>query len=200
MLVFPAIDLLGGKAVRLEQGRRESAKVYDARAVGAGGAGSPRPAHRACTWSISTPRSRGGTRAQGQPRDHRAHRGGRRRWTSRWAAACASLDDCAALFDAGRAAAPCWARRRSRIRRWSRRRARAGRRGSWSRSTRAKARSRSRAGPRPTGADAVDIGAGGRARGRGGRALHRHRARRHARRAQPGRDRAAGAPAAAHAR
>jgi len=28
MLVFPAIDLLGGKAVRLEQGRRESATVY----------------------------------------------------------------------------------------------------------------------------------------------------------------------------
>ena len=29
MQVFPAIDLLGGAAVRLEQGRRESAKVYD---------------------------------------------------------------------------------------------------------------------------------------------------------------------------
>jgi phosphoribosylformimino-5-aminoimidazole carboxamide ribotide isomerase len=28
MQVFPAIDLLGGAAVRLEQGRRESAKVY----------------------------------------------------------------------------------------------------------------------------------------------------------------------------
>jgi phosphoribosylformimino-5-aminoimidazole carboxamide ribotide isomerase len=28
MLVFPAIDLLEGQAVRLEQGRRESAKVY----------------------------------------------------------------------------------------------------------------------------------------------------------------------------
>ncbi len=28
MLIFPAIDLLGGRAVRLEQGRRESAKVY----------------------------------------------------------------------------------------------------------------------------------------------------------------------------
>jgi phosphoribosylformimino-5-aminoimidazole carboxamide ribotide isomerase len=28
MFVFPAIDLLGGKAVRLEQGRRETAKVY----------------------------------------------------------------------------------------------------------------------------------------------------------------------------
>ena len=28
MLVFPAIDLLGDNAVRLEQGRRESAKIY----------------------------------------------------------------------------------------------------------------------------------------------------------------------------
>lgn len=28
MLIFPAIDLLGGKAVRLEQGKRETAKVY----------------------------------------------------------------------------------------------------------------------------------------------------------------------------
>jgi phosphoribosylformimino-5-aminoimidazole carboxamide ribotide isomerase len=28
MLIFPAIDLLGGRAVRLEQGRRDSAKVY----------------------------------------------------------------------------------------------------------------------------------------------------------------------------
>jgi phosphoribosylformimino-5-aminoimidazole carboxamide ribotide isomerase len=28
MLVFPAIDLLGGQAVRLSQGRRDSAKVY----------------------------------------------------------------------------------------------------------------------------------------------------------------------------
>src|SRR5262245_49466046 len=28
MLIFPAIDLLGGQAVRLEQGRRDSAKVY----------------------------------------------------------------------------------------------------------------------------------------------------------------------------
>src|SRR5688572_18861599 len=28
MLIFPAIDLLDGKAVRLEQGRRETAKVY----------------------------------------------------------------------------------------------------------------------------------------------------------------------------
>ena len=28
MLIFPAIDLLGGKAVRLAQGRRETAKIY----------------------------------------------------------------------------------------------------------------------------------------------------------------------------
>lgn len=31
MLVFPAIDLLGGKAVRLAQGRRETAKIYSER-------------------------------------------------------------------------------------------------------------------------------------------------------------------------
>src|SRR4051794_34931159 len=31
MLVFPAIDLLSGAAVRLEQGRRESATVYSKR-------------------------------------------------------------------------------------------------------------------------------------------------------------------------
>ena len=29
MQVFPAIDLMGGAAVRLEQGRRDSAKIYD---------------------------------------------------------------------------------------------------------------------------------------------------------------------------
>src|SRR6516225_1409116 len=28
MLIYPAIDLLGGRAVRLEQGRRDSATVY----------------------------------------------------------------------------------------------------------------------------------------------------------------------------
>ena len=28
MLVFPAIDLLGGKAVRLSQGRRDTAQIY----------------------------------------------------------------------------------------------------------------------------------------------------------------------------
>ena len=29
MLIFPAIDLMDGAAVRLEQGRRESVTVYD---------------------------------------------------------------------------------------------------------------------------------------------------------------------------
>src|SRR2546425_4656033 len=46
MLVFPAIDLLDGKAVRLEQGRRETAKVYSHRpwelAVAFVAAGAPR--------------------------------------------------------------------------------------------------------------------------------------------------------------
>ena len=44
MLVFPAIDLMNGQAVRLQQGRRDSAKVYSsnppelARAFAAAGA------------------------------------------------------------------------------------------------------------------------------------------------------------------
>ena len=46
MLVFPAIDLLDGKAVRLEQGRRETAKVYSHTpwelAVAFAAAGAPR--------------------------------------------------------------------------------------------------------------------------------------------------------------
>jgi phosphoribosylformimino-5-aminoimidazole carboxamide ribotide isomerase len=46
MLFFPAIDLLDGKAVRLEQGRRETAKVYSERpwelARGFAAAGAPR--------------------------------------------------------------------------------------------------------------------------------------------------------------
>jgi len=46
MLIFPAIDLMDGKAVRLEQGRRETAKVYSDRpselAVKFAQAGAPR--------------------------------------------------------------------------------------------------------------------------------------------------------------
>jgi phosphoribosylformimino-5-aminoimidazole carboxamide ribotide isomerase len=46
MLIFPAIDLLGGRAVRLEQGKRESAKVYSERpwevAAAFSAAGAPR--------------------------------------------------------------------------------------------------------------------------------------------------------------
>src|SRR5689334_16776119 len=46
MLVFPAIDLLDGKAVRLEQGKRETAKVYSHEpwelAKGFAAAGAPR--------------------------------------------------------------------------------------------------------------------------------------------------------------
>ena len=46
MLVFPAIDLMNGAAVRLEQGRRESVKVYDRApwevAARFGGAGATR--------------------------------------------------------------------------------------------------------------------------------------------------------------
>ncbi len=46
MLVFPAIDLLNGNAVRLEQGRRESAKIYSTKpwelVKGFADAGAPR--------------------------------------------------------------------------------------------------------------------------------------------------------------
>lgn len=42
MLIFPAIDLLDGKAVRLEQGRRDSAKIY-----------SEQPWEVARTWSAA---------------------------------------------------------------------------------------------------------------------------------------------------
>jgi phosphoribosylformimino-5-aminoimidazole carboxamide ribotide isomerase len=46
MLVFPAIDLLEGRAVRLEQGRRETAKVYSTKpwelVKGFADAGAPR--------------------------------------------------------------------------------------------------------------------------------------------------------------
>src|SRR3569832_3037341 len=46
MLVFPAIDLLGGKAVRLRQGDRASATIYSDRpweiAAGFATAGAPR--------------------------------------------------------------------------------------------------------------------------------------------------------------
>ena len=112
MLVFPAIDLLGGDAVRLEQGRRESVTVYDARALGGGG-----PVRRRRRHAPARRRSR--RRVHGrhrerkrQPRDDRAHRRRAPASTSRSAAACASLDDCAAAARRGRAAAPCSARRR----------------------------------------------------------------------------------------
>ena len=46
MLIFPAIDLLGGKAVRLRQGLRETATVYSERpwelAAAFAAAGAPR--------------------------------------------------------------------------------------------------------------------------------------------------------------
>jgi phosphoribosylformimino-5-aminoimidazole carboxamide ribotide isomerase len=100
MLVFPAIDLMDGAAVRLEQGRRESVKVYDQ-----------------APWEVAARFAAAGvtrihvvdldaafTRGAAERKDNRAT-------IARIAAAAGveveagggvrSLDDCAALFDAG---------------------------------------------------------------------------------------------------
>src|SRR5262245_22010899 len=100
MLVFPAIDLMDGAAVRLEQGRRESVKVYDR-----------------APWEVAARFAAAGvtrihvvdldaafTRGSAERTDNRAT-------IARIAAAVKveieagggvrSLDDCAALFDAG---------------------------------------------------------------------------------------------------
>ena len=100
MLVFPAIDLMDGAAVRLEQGRRESVKVYDrapwevaARFAAAG-------ASRIHVVDLDAAFTRGAA----ERKDNRAT-------IARIVAAAGvdveagggvrSLDDCAALFDAG---------------------------------------------------------------------------------------------------
>ena len=102
MLVFPAIDLMDGAAVRLEQGRRESVKVYDrapwevaARFAAAG-------VTRIHVVDLDAAFTRGAS--AGDRKDNRAT-------IARIAAAVKveieagggvrSLDDCAALFDAG---------------------------------------------------------------------------------------------------
>jgi len=100
MLVFPAIDLMDGAAVRLEQGRRESVKVYDR-----------------APWEVAARFAAAGvtrihvvdldaafTRGAAERKDNRAT-------IARITAAAGveveagggvrSLDDCAALFDAG---------------------------------------------------------------------------------------------------
>ena len=100
MQVFPAIDLMDGAAVRLEQGRRESVKVYDQ-----------------APWEVAARFAAAGvtrihvvdldaafTRGAAERKDNRAT-------IARIAAAAGvdieagggvrSLDDCAALFDAG---------------------------------------------------------------------------------------------------
>jgi len=100
MLVFPAIDLMDGAAVRLEQGRRESVKVYDS-----------------APWEVAARFAAAGatrlhvvdldaafTRASAEPRNNHA--------TIRRIAEAAgidieagggvrSLDECARLFDLG---------------------------------------------------------------------------------------------------
>ena len=100
MLIFPAIDLMDGAAVRLEQGRRESVKVYDR-----------------APWEVAARFATAGvTRIHVVDLDAAFTRGtaerkDNRKTIARIAAAAKvdveagggvrSLDDCAALFDAG---------------------------------------------------------------------------------------------------
>ena len=100
MLVFPAIDLMDGAAVRLEQGRRESAKVYDR-----------------APWEVAARFAAAGvTRIHVVDLDAAFTRGAAERQDNRATIAriaatagvdveagggVRSLDDCAALFDAG---------------------------------------------------------------------------------------------------
>jgi phosphoribosylformimino-5-aminoimidazole carboxamide ribotide isomerase len=117
MQIFPAIDLLDGAAVRLEQGRRDSAKIYSR-----------------APWEIAARFAAAGaarihvvdldaafTRASNAPRDNRTA-------LARIVAAAGpaqvetgggvrTLDDCARLYDFG-VGTSCSAPRRSRTRRW----------------------------------------------------------------------------------
>ena len=183
---FPRSIFWAASAVRLEQGRARRAKVYSDEPWELAGR-SPPPAPPAA-------RGRPGRRvharaATQQPRDHRAHRRGVARWTSRSAAACARSTTAQRLFDAGRAlrgaghggdqgpgagrggvrALPAADRRRGR---------------------RARGQGRGRGlAEDSTVADAVDVGEAVARAGAAARALHRHRPRRHAHRARPGGDR-----------
>ena len=147
MLVFPAIDLMGGAAVRLEQGRRESAKVYGRApwevAARFAAAGAP----RIHVVDLDAAFTRGTSERKRQPRHDRAHRRGgrrggrgRRRRAHRWTTArrCSTLG--VKLVVLGTAAVKDPALVEAACARWPG--------GSWSPSTRARARSPSRAGPR----------------------------------------------------
>jgi phosphoribosylformimino-5-aminoimidazole carboxamide ribotide isomerase len=100
MLVFPAIDLMDGVAVRLEQGRRESKKVYD----NAPWEVAARFAAAGVTRIHVVDLDAAFTRGTAERKDNRAT-------IARIAATAGvdveagggvrSLDDCAALFDAG---------------------------------------------------------------------------------------------------
>ena len=58
--LYPAIDILGGKAVRLEQGDFERRKVYDADPLDAARRWVARGARRGCTSWTSTAPARAG--------------------------------------------------------------------------------------------------------------------------------------------
>jgi len=97
MLVFPAIDLLGGKAVRLEQGRRETAKIYSevpwelARAFAAAGATRLHVVDLDASFTGGTTHNRETVKAIAAATSMEVEVGGGVR----------SVDDCERLFDLG---------------------------------------------------------------------------------------------------
>ncbi len=96
VILYPAIDIRGGQAVRLLQGDYERETAYDADPVDAARRWAAKEPS-SCTSSTSTGRRRASrgtsTRWSGSPRRSRAR--------SRSAAACASSASVAAVLDAG---------------------------------------------------------------------------------------------------
>ena len=182
MLVFPAIDLLGGKAVRLGQGRRDTATVYSDEpwklAQGFAAAGAPAPARgRSRCGVFRRPEHNQATIARiiGATTMDVEVGGGLR-----------TAEDCERLFAVGRPLRGAGNARRSRrpavveelCQKFPAEDRRGGRR----------PRGQGRGGRLARRLDRLGAGRGrgGGARRRGRRAVHRHRARRHAHWARPG--------------
>ena len=159
MLIFPAIDLLGGTAVRLEQGRRESAKVYAERP------GRSRQRFAAARRPAA-PRRRSRRRVRARRRraatNNRATiaRSSRRRALEvEVGGGVRTLDDCARALRRWASATSCSAPRRSRTPAWSRRPARAGRSGIVVAVDAREGKVAVEGWTEDTGADAVELGA-----------------------------------------
>ena len=196
MQVFPAIDLMDGAAVRLEQGRRDSAKIYSrapwevAARFAAAGAGRLHVVDLDAAFSRASNERKDNRDTIAQDRRGDAHQveagGGVR-----------TVDDCARAVRSrackfavlGTAAVKDPAMVEAACTRWPGRIVVA----VDAREGQGRGRGLDRGRPAPT---PWTMGAVGRAGGRRRGPLHRHRARRDARRSEPGRDRAAG-PAAA---